>query len=344
MVSVVVPVYNVKDYLHDCVVGILGQTFSDIEIILVDDGSTDGSGELCDNLAKTDDRIRVIHKANGGLMSAWKAGVNISSGEYIGFVDSDDYIDSDMFEKMYAAASKYKADVVAVGLIREYDRHTEKEDFFLEGGYYSRSDIEDKIYPIMVNQGNMLNRGLSPNKVTKLIKTELIKANLEFCDERVSLGEDLVTTFAVMSDAKSIVVLNDFFPYHYKIRGSSIMGTCKLQFFEQTLLLHDILAKIADKKQVYNFKSQLINDFISLCYYGIENNVASGELSNKEIKNYIKKTVCSNEFKSALKSETLSDINKKCLIYKAFINLHLYGLLSWFIKNIVVATRKKRGR
>lgn len=97
MISIIVPVYNVEKYIIECVRSLVNQTYTDIEIVLVDDGSTDMSGKICDELCQKDERIRVFHKANGGLMSAWKYGVLKSSGQYIGFVDSDDWVDSDMY-------------------------------------------------------------------------------------------------------------------------------------------------------------------------------------------------------------------------------------------------------
>ena len=101
-ISVIVPIYNVKEYLDKCISSICNQTYKNLEIILVDDGSTDGSATICDAFAKKDDRIVVIHKENGGLTSTRKAGVNIATGKYIGFVDGDDWIDEDMYEEKSA--------------------------------------------------------------------------------------------------------------------------------------------------------------------------------------------------------------------------------------------------
>ena len=129
MISIIVPVYNVEDYIEDCVNSIVNQTYNNIEILLVDDGSTDSSGKICDCLADRDPRIKVLHKQNGGLMSAWKQGVLNSTGEYIGFVDSDDEVDLDMYERLLKTAEADSADIVACGLIREYESHTEKETF-----------------------------------------------------------------------------------------------------------------------------------------------------------------------------------------------------------------------
>lgn len=110
-ISVIVPVYNVKDYLEACVKSIVSQTYQNLEIILVDDGATDGCSELCDEIAKTDERIMVVHKENGGLSDARNAGMDVATGDYIGFVDSDDAIEPDMFELLINNLLNYNADI-----------------------------------------------------------------------------------------------------------------------------------------------------------------------------------------------------------------------------------------
>lgn len=121
-VSIIVPVYNVEAYLEMCVESLTAQTLKDIEIILVDDGSPDNSGKMCDELAKTDSRIIVIHKENGGLSSARNAGIDIAKGRYLGFVDSDDWVEPDMFEHLLKLAEKYDADIVDCGMYKTSER------------------------------------------------------------------------------------------------------------------------------------------------------------------------------------------------------------------------------
>ena len=118
-ISIIVPVYNVEKYLDKCLQTIVGQTYSDLEIILVNDGSTDNSGTKCDDWAKRDNRIKVFHKNNGGLMSAWKYGFEKATGYYIGFVDSDDWIDFNMFEVLLMASIDNEAELVVCNFINE---------------------------------------------------------------------------------------------------------------------------------------------------------------------------------------------------------------------------------
>ena len=113
LISIIVPVYKVEKYLQECVTSIQNQTYRNLEIILVDDGSPDKSGKLCNEYAKRDSRIKVIHKVNGGLSSARNAGLKIAKGEYIGFVDSDDYIRKNMYEKLLDACIQNKTEIAA---------------------------------------------------------------------------------------------------------------------------------------------------------------------------------------------------------------------------------------
>lgn len=115
LISVIVPVYNIKEYLSRCVQSLLNQTYQNLEIILVDDGSDDGTGELCDLLAIRDSRIRVYHKENGGSSSARNLGISKAEGVYLGFVDSDDYVDPDMYQKLYEAVCKYGVEMAQIG-------------------------------------------------------------------------------------------------------------------------------------------------------------------------------------------------------------------------------------
>jgi glycosyltransferase involved in cell wall biosynthesis len=127
LISVIIPIYNVGDYLKKCVNSIINQTYKNLEIILVDDGSTDKSGILCDEFAKKDSRIKVIHKQNGGLSDARNCGIEASSGKFIAFIDSDDFIAPDFYEYLLSLQKENNADIAECNFIRVYE---EKQDEF----------------------------------------------------------------------------------------------------------------------------------------------------------------------------------------------------------------------
>ena len=120
-VTLIVPVYNVEKYLNRCIDSILNQTLEDFELILVDDGSKDNSGNICDEYMRKDRRVKVIHKENGGLSDARNSGIEISTGEYLSFIDSDDWVEKEFLETLYNNAIKYQAEIVIVNLHKVFD-------------------------------------------------------------------------------------------------------------------------------------------------------------------------------------------------------------------------------
>lgn len=185
-ISVIVPVYNVQNYLRECLEHLINQTYRNIEIILVDDGSTDQSGNICDEYQEMDNRIHVIHKTNGGLSDARNTGIEYASGDYIGFIDSDDYPDLDMYETLYGMIEKYKAAIAICGCYRS------KKNKVLD-----RSDTlltKEAVYYEMAGGGR-----IESHAVDKLYSREL------FCGVRYPVGktyEDIYTTYKVIDKVK----------------------------------------------------------------------------------------------------------------------------------------------
>ena len=145
-VSIVVPIYNVEKYLKQCIESIINQTLQDIEIILVDDGSPDNCPQICDEYAKKDSRIKVVHKKNGGLSSARNAGIEVATGDFIGFVDSDDYIELDMYEKMYNIAKENHVDFVVSDYYKVSDKGKIITTIDMNEGIYDKNRIIKEIF------------------------------------------------------------------------------------------------------------------------------------------------------------------------------------------------------
>ena len=142
--SVVVPVYKVEEYINECVDSILNQSFDDFEVILVDDGSPDNCGKICDEYAKKDERVRVIHKENGGLVSARQAGIKIARGEYIVNIDSDDYIDKDMLKNSDEIINSYSPDAIYFSMMNFKGQKRWTFDECIKEGFYDEKDIKDR--------------------------------------------------------------------------------------------------------------------------------------------------------------------------------------------------------
>jgi len=222
LISIIVPVYNSQDYLGTCIRSICDQTYNNIEIIIIDDGSSDNSGILCDTYASNDSRIRVIHKKNAGLVAARKTGIENACGEYITFVDSDDYIDLDSYETLMSKLDMRKPDIILYNLVEEYPDHScEKRNHFREG-LYTKEDIRKIIIPAMLSYGDFFDFGILPNLVCKMIRREFIKEANLIIDERITVGEDAAHTFQLIPQANELMIV-EYAPYHYCKRYDSMM-------------------------------------------------------------------------------------------------------------------------
>ena len=175
LLSIIVPVYNVGSFLPKCINSIISQTFTDFELILIDDGSTDNSVEICDAAAKKDSRVRVIHKENGGVVSARKAGLSVAVGKYAGYVDGDDWIDEHMYEHMINAMEKYNCDMVMCDVEHENKSvplSSGSTHINISGGYYNREQLENNVFPKMIYTGVFYKFGIYPVIWNKLYKRE----------------------------------------------------------------------------------------------------------------------------------------------------------------------------
>ena len=210
LVSIVVPVFNVQEYLCDCIESVLNQTYRDIEIILVDDGSTDNSGNICDYYGLKDNRIHVIHKNNGGLSDARNYGIEASKGNYIMFLDSDDYISNNCIEIMLTTMKKYNIEIVQ-GL---FTRDSEKL------GKGNCENISIYTSPMQVLKHYLGYNLLEGHACNKLYESKL------FVNTRFPVGkiqEDAWTTYKTFYNAKGVGVIN-YYSYYYRYNDNSIMN------------------------------------------------------------------------------------------------------------------------
>lgn len=217
LVSIIVPVYNIKRYLDRCLESIIAQDYEMIEIILVDDGSTDGSSIICDRYAARDDRIQVIHKKNEGLVKARKAGLEKATGRYIGFVDGDDFIDKDMYRRLLEDIKETDADFVHSGCVID-----EKRDILLEAEVIDLEKEEDKetfLKKYILDQDS--EKYIFPSIWSKLFKAELIKKSYAIVPDTQSVGEDRINIVECVFQSKRVSI-TDIHTYHYTVRKGSL--------------------------------------------------------------------------------------------------------------------------
>lgn len=234
MISVIVPVYNVEKYIRNCLDSIINQTYKDLEIILVDDGSTDNSGAICDEYAQKDSRIKVIHKQNGGLSSARNAGLDNATGKYVGFIDSDDFIELDMYEKLLNTLQVTQTDVCMCGckIVSEQGAILFKNNLPIK--IYKIDDIlKDVILPLETSAWN------------KLYKREII-GNARFPEGKIH-GEDLIFTLEYLTSEMTFSAIEDYSYYYVKHPSSITTSKFSIKSFDEVYCKDQAYNLVAEK-------------------------------------------------------------------------------------------------
>ena len=282
-VSIIVPVYNAEKYLQECVDSILTQTLSVLELILVDDGSTDSSPALCDQYAAQDARVKVIHKSNGRAASARNAGLRAATGEYVAFVDSDDWISPDMYEKMLQTG----ADVTLCDYVRFQG---EKEFPFTQpnvaAGFYDKTQIRKKIYPHLVMDG--IEYPITISNCVMLIKRDIITRNQLFYREDILISEDAPFGSEVLYCADSFAYLKGERFYHYRMTEGSASKTYKPWWWDSSLKINEETENFFSECEDYDFTQQIKSNMFYLAraeiYYILCNRDLSRKEQNKRVK------------------------------------------------------------
>ena len=272
-VSVIVPVYNAQDFLKKCVDSILAQTFHRMEIILVDDGAQDDSPRMCDAYTKQDSRVRVIHKPNGGLMSAWMAGVEDSSGEYLMFVDSDDWIDACMVEELVKCSSGEPGEIVCCNFVIERPNGREECHHELAPGVYEGKKLETEVKRKLLGNER---RTVSMSRCMKLFSRELIMDNLHFCNSKLRMGEDVNIVLPALCDCRRLVVLKDALYYHYFYNPASMVHKYDPEMTEGIRELNRTIRRILEAKKVENGKQQAEKERVYLTMLSVKNELRGG--------------------------------------------------------------------
>lgn len=242
LLTIIVPAYNVDAYITKCIKSIINQKYKNIEILIIDDGSTDNTGKICDQLSVEDERIKVIHRSNEGLVSARKLGIELAKSELIAFVDGDDWIEKEMYSTMINNYKRMqKPDFVSSGLIYEYaDKIVSVLDDASERIYY-QEDIQKIILPFLENNGKNKKQILS-SVCNKIFKKNLLNNVINKVDSELTLGEDGAIIFFYLAVAKKISVIHQAW-YHYNQHENSMVRSYDFNSFEQIYKLKTCITK-----------------------------------------------------------------------------------------------------
>lgn len=320
LISIIVPVYKVEKYLCECIDSILAQTYENFELILVDDGSPDNSGKICDEYAEKDKRIKVIHKENGGLPSARNAGLDVASGDYVSFIDSDDIIEVDYLEKLYTSNSTEKSDISFCKFSR-FDGEYLFE--FKENFPHNLINVDSKNEEFIFIVKRMLSQKNNFfGSVCRSLFSKKVYSQVRF-DERIKKGsEDLVFVLNAFKHAKRLSFVDQPL-YRYRVNLSSVSHAYKNEFLESQVYFKEDIENVVKDLNINGFEKILDRYFCLICYYLFSNELKFRK-SKDDYKNKLKE-IRESEFYPFFKLKSVLRLGDGTIKQK------LKHLIIWFV-------------
>lgn len=303
-ISVIVPVYQAENYLNRCVDSIVNQTYSNIEVILIDDGSKDRSGNICDQYADKDFRVKVIHKENAGVSVARNTGLDIASGDYIAFVDSDDFLELDMYERMMDKVLEYQCDIVLCDCVKDTGEVQIPYTHDIREGYYDYEQLKTEYYPHLLMMENVEYPATISNWV--LLFKKALCNDIRYL-EGVRFSEDLLFGAQLMLNAHSFYYMKEINLYHYWMNNESITHMFKIDKWNDYCALHSEIECYFGNQTVYDFQHQ-----IDLCLLFFVYNMVGDILHTTKLEKKDKK----QKVLEILKAKDVVDMFKRIKILK----------------------------
>lgn len=279
-ISVIVPVYNKKDYLDECIESILSQTYGNLELILVDDESTDGSGAICDKYADVDGRVKVIHQKNGGPTAAVVSGMREAVGDYYTFVDSDDYVSKDMLESMSKCLIGKPGEIVCCNHVLEKRRETVPVIQPLPPGVYEGAKLDEEIKDKLMGQENRI---IPMSRCMKLCEKSVFAGNEQYYDTRLRMGDDFNLIYPALLAAERVVIMEEALFYHYRYVEDSIVHGYDPNNAVSVIRWYEVILRIVRDRKVPDGEMKLNREYCYMMLYVMKN-----ELRNPA-KDYLQK-------------------------------------------------------
>ena len=257
-VSIIIPIYNVEKFLDKCVQSAINQTLRDIEIILVDDESPDSCPQMCDEYAKTDSRIKVVHKKNGGLGFARNSGLEVATGEYVTFLDSDDFVDLYTYEHLYNIAKAEHLDAVYYKFKRFVNEDEVKEtEVCNEITKYENENVKELMLDIIASEPTAkVDHKIHCSSCTAMYRFEIIKKNnVRFHSERELISEDLIFNLDFLKHTYKVAFYNGTH-YHYRVNPTSLTSTIRTDRIEKNFILYEYIDKHIEFWELKKSKGQ----------------------------------------------------------------------------------------
>lgn len=330
--SIILPVYNVKNYLNRCVDKLLREKFRNFEIILVDDGSTDGCYNICNEYMKKDSRISVIHKENGGLSSARNEGFKIAKGKYIFWLDSDDYIVQDALNILYNYLKDENIDIIKYNFIKQPVNVPEYS--ILKAGIYNKEEICNSVLKLAIeNTGRFIWSVWSHVYRRKFLEQN----NLSFVSEREIGSEDYLFNLQTYLRAKKILVIKEAL-YNYDLRIGSLTNRYRWNLMDQYLKLYNLMCNEVVQSDNNQLMESLYNFYVWNGYHVLMTNEMriTEKHKTKDRNQNIRKLLKQESFANALKEIKTNELSMSQVIIYSFMKLRL-----WYMLIVLMKIRKR---
>lgn len=340
-ISVVVPVYNVEKYIEQCLDSIIDQTYRDLQIILVDDGSTDGSAIICDEYAAKDSRISIIHQPNGGVSVARNTGIEAATGDYLTFVDSDDWLESGMYEKMVNQLNNSSGldMVMCDSTLITKDSEIKSTDFIREG-YYSKSQIVSELYPVLLVTEDFGKIPLVSVWNCLMKRSILMHHHIRF-DPGLRYGEDYLFMPEILIHTTSFYYLKGTHYYHYRQYEESRSKKLQPDWWHNFLDLNKKLKVLLADSKEFDFTRQLKLQLIHSALF-----LSSAIFKNKGLRERDKLQLLKNLFNDSELRAAFSnlDIRTQPMLLKVVLFLMKRKMsVNYYIYRNMVSIIKSKG-
>lgn len=344
-ISVIVPIYKSERYLKRCVDSILNQTYSNLEVILVDDGSPDNCPEICESYRDDDIRVIVIHQQNAGVSAARNAGLDIASGEYVTFVDSDDYIDPNMYSSMMQIVEKYDCDIVMCDCVKEFSDHTEPFTHDIRPGFYDKSQLIEEYYPHLLIMDSMEYPATISNYLL-MFRNNKNLSSIRYI-KGVRYSEDWLFGTQLLKQARSFYYMKNNNYYHYFMNDQSATHKYVDNKWDDYEILYLNMIEYFEKCTDYDFSEQLNRVLLFLVYNAVGDILSTQELNNSEkikkakkilSKRYVKKMFSRVKIQSLQISKKLKILT---YIYKYQVGIRFFIYLQRLKRRNKLCTKMK---
>lgn len=320
--SVLIPVFKIEKYIEECVLSITNQSFSDFEIILIDDGSPDSCPEICERLRKNDSRIKVLHKKNEGVAKARRDGAEIAEGEYVICIDGDDWLKKDCLTKISEVVQKKNIDIFCFGMLADNGKQTTPLGINYREGFYSKQAIEKEIFPLLIHKSDA--SYFIPSLCGKVIRRQLFLDNV-LANENVTIGEDGACVIPCVFHANSMYISNECF-YFYRYNSESATKGKKVFNWDWPKLVanhienridinYDDMQRQLYRKITHDIFSVVVSQFNRKEKYSVIVKDINTHLDDKVYKEAIQKC----EFEGSIKARIMTIVLKKRIFFPIYM-------------------------